>query len=148
MAMTRSIDAMGKTAVSEGADRAANRSGASRVSGVLMAAFRALGCMALQAVEGIARAHARGAKRKQMKLVESLPLGNRRQLLLIDCGNQRYLVGAGADSVGSILAMERGAATGDVGVKRPELVWRRESEGKPGHRRSSTAAEAGPALWR
>ena len=72
-----------------------------------------------------------------MELVESLSLGSRRQLLLVVCGNQRYLVGAGADSVGSILAIEAGSGvgagaqpgtrsqTGGRTANGPELVRRR-----------------------
>jgi len=37
-----------------------------------------------------------------MMLIDKLELGGRRQLLLVECDGQRYLVGAGGDSVHSI----------------------------------------------
>jgi hypothetical protein len=41
-----------------------------------------------------------------MELVETLNLGSKRQLLLIVCDGQRILVGAGGDSVASIVVMD------------------------------------------
>jgi flagellar biogenesis protein FliO len=40
---------------------------------------------------------------KQMHLLETLPLGGKRQLMLIRCGEQRFLVGAGVDGVQTIV---------------------------------------------
>jgi flagellar biogenesis protein FliO len=142
----------GKATATDGKATAPGQAGAGngaavRVTARVAAAFRILGTSLLQAFERIASAHASAGRRKQMKLVESLALGNRRQLLLIDCGNQRYLVGAGADSVGSILAMDQGSASGDLKAKGPELV-RRNGQAAAEHRRAGAAAEAGPALWR
>ncbi len=42
---------------------------------------------------------------KQMKLVETLALGGKRQLMLVRCGEQKFLVGAGADGVQTIVAI-------------------------------------------
>src|SRR6266702_2135676 len=42
---------------------------------------------------------------RRMKLVEKLELGGKRQLLLVACDGHRYLVGAGGDSVQSIVEM-------------------------------------------
>ena len=39
---------------------------------------------------------------RRMELIETLQLGGKRQLLLVSCDGQRYLVGAGGDSVHSI----------------------------------------------
>ena|SRR5271163_4200916 len=39
----------------------------------------------------------------QLAVLETLSLGGRRQLFLIACGGERYLVGAGAEGVGSML---------------------------------------------
>jgi len=75
-------------------------------------------------MDRIRTAQVRVGKRKQMELVESLPLGNRRQLLLVVCDNQRYLVGAGADSVGSILAVEAVPVPRNRAARGPELVRR------------------------
>jgi flagellar biogenesis protein FliO len=40
---------------------------------------------------------------RQMKVVESLALGGRRQLTLVVCGTERFLVGGGVESVNVIL---------------------------------------------
>ncbi|MGD0798370.1 MAG: flagellar biosynthetic protein FliO [Acidobacteriaceae bacterium] len=47
----------------------------------------------------------RGRSGRRMELVETLELGGRRQLLLVECEGRRYLVGAGGDSVQSIAEM-------------------------------------------
>ena len=96
------------------------------------------------------RPQALAGRRRDMQLVETLALGNRRQLMLVVCDGRRYLLGVGADSVGSILAIEQGAVPADqprpavvtpggpincVG-RRPELVRQRlrqiPPEPKPG----------------
>ncbi len=101
--------------------------------------------VAKQAVERIRHAQAHGSKPKQMKLIESLALGNRRQLLLVVCDNQRYLVGAGADSVGSILALDAGGVSRDRAARGPELVRRRGRDASNEARLK--AAESGLDLW-
>ena len=40
---------------------------------------------------------------RRMKVVESLALGGRRQLTLVACGTERFLVGGGAESVDVIV---------------------------------------------
>jgi flagellar biogenesis protein FliO len=42
-------------------------------------------------------------EQKQMSLLETLPLGGRRQLMLVTCAGERYLVGVGPDSVETIV---------------------------------------------
>lgn len=101
------------------------------------------GRVARSSFERIMSAQGRGAKRKQMKLVESLSLGNKRQLLLVVCDNQRYLVGAGADSVGSILPIAAAPVSRGRSARGPELV-RRGGRGVGMDSRSRAAA--GPAL--
>src|ERR1700724_2898927 len=44
----------------------------------------------------------------RLKLLETLSLGGRRQLLLVACGDERYLIGAGADTIGSMLRVSDG----------------------------------------
>lgn len=44
---------------------------------------------------------------RRLKLVETLQLGGKRQLMLILCDGQLLLVGAGADSIQSIIEMRR-----------------------------------------
>lgn len=40
--------------------------------------------------------------RPQMELVETLSLGSKRQIMLIECQGERYLVGCGPDAVATI----------------------------------------------
>lgn len=40
--------------------------------------------------------------RSQMELVETLSLGGKRQVMLIECQGERYLVGCGPDAVATI----------------------------------------------
>jgi flagellar biogenesis protein FliO len=40
---------------------------------------------------------------RRMKVVESLALGGRRQLMLVTCGTEEFLVGGGAESVDVIM---------------------------------------------
>ena len=46
----------------------------------------------------------RSRGQRRMELVETLQLGGKRQLMLVVCDGQRYLVGAGGDAVQSIVA--------------------------------------------
>jgi flagellar biogenesis protein FliO len=41
--------------------------------------------------------------RREMRMVECLSLGGRRQLMLVECSGERYLVGGGADTVETIV---------------------------------------------
>jgi flagellar biogenesis protein FliO len=45
----------------------------------------------------------RARSEAQLEVLETISLGGRRQLFLIACGGERYLVGAGAEGVGSML---------------------------------------------
>jgi flagellar biogenesis protein FliO len=104
-----------------------------------------VGRAAQTSIERMRSAQADGSKRKQMKLVESLALGNRRQLLLVVCDNQRYLVAAGADSVGSILAIDAVPVSRDRAARGPELVRRRVREtGQDARSRSGATPVAEP----
>lgn len=44
---------------------------------------------------------------KQMQLVETLPLGGKRSLMLVRCGGELFLVGGGTESVESIVRVPR-----------------------------------------
>lgn len=46
-----------------------------------------------------------GRVEKRMKLVETLSLGGKRQLMLVECDGQKYLVGAGVDGAQTIVAV-------------------------------------------
>lgn len=45
---------------------------------------------------------------RRMELVETLNLGGKRQLMLVLCEGQRFLVGAGAEEVQSIINIQTG----------------------------------------
>ena len=54
----------------------------------------------------------KGRAKRRMELVEMLPLGGKRQLMLVVCDGQRFLVGAGGDSIHSIAEMRSPLASG------------------------------------
>jgi flagellar biogenesis protein FliO len=47
--------------------------------------------------------HVVQVKQKQLQLVETLPLGGKRQLMLVSCAGERFLVGGGMESVETIV---------------------------------------------
>jgi flagellar biogenesis protein FliO len=47
-----------------------------------------------------------GVQQKQMQLVETLSLGGKRQLMLVSCGGERFLVGGGLESVETIVRVK------------------------------------------
>jgi flagellar biogenesis protein FliO len=44
--------------------------------------------------------------RKQLRLVETLPLGGKRQLMLVTCAGESFLVGGGMESVETIVRLK------------------------------------------
>ena len=48
----------------------------------------------------------RELKRKQLRLVETLALGGKRQLMLVTCAGESFLVGGGLDSVETIVRLK------------------------------------------
>jgi len=63
----------------------------------------------------LARFHAlrgvQSAEHKQMHLLETLSLGGKRQLMLVECGSERYLVGCGLESIQTIVRTSEQTAT-------------------------------------
>lgn len=60
----------------------------------------------LGTLQGRVRIKWRAASRarvQQMQLVETLSLGGKRQVMLIECEGERYLVGCGADTVATLV---------------------------------------------
>jgi flagellar biogenesis protein FliO len=53
---------------------------------------------------------------RRMKLTETLSLGGKRQLMLVICDGQSFLVGAGGDGVETIVAITPGANRSEVGL--------------------------------
>ena len=56
----------------------------------------------------------REARGKQMQLVETLPLGGKRQLMLVSCAGERFLVGGGAERVETIVRLKAEVASDAV----------------------------------
>jgi flagellar biogenesis protein FliO len=56
------------------------------------------------------------AAERHLKVVETLALGGRRQLLLVTCDGERFLVGSSADRVESIVRIGAAKATEDSWV--------------------------------
>ena len=50
-----------------------------------------------------ARKAAGAGRVRQMKLLETLPLGGKRQLMLVQCGSEHFLVGGGLETVETIV---------------------------------------------
>jgi flagellar biogenesis protein FliO len=48
----------------------------------------------------------REMQRKQLRLVETLSLGGKRQLMLVTCAGESFLVGGGMDSVETIVRLK------------------------------------------
>jgi flagellar biogenesis protein FliO len=60
----------------------------------------------------------REAQGKQMQLIETLALGGKRQLMLVSCGGERFLVGGGLESVETIVRVK---AEGSLGIEETSL---------------------------
>jgi hypothetical protein len=55
-------------------------------------------------------------QRRQMRLVETLPLGGKRQLMLVSCDGERFLVGGGLDSIETIVRV-KGESSPEIATK-------------------------------
>jgi flagellar biogenesis protein FliO len=56
----------------------------------------------------------KGRTERRTKLIETLNLGGKRQLMLVLCDGQRFLVGAGADSIHSIVEIRQQHEANDL----------------------------------
>ena len=63
----------------------------------------------------------RAVKHKQMQLIETLALGGKRQLMLVACGGEHFLVGGSLDSVETIVRVKADALQGDMALRRDEI---------------------------
>ena len=50
----------------------------------------------------------RHGQQRLMKVIETLPLGGKRQLMLVSCGEEHFLVGGGLESVETIVRVKSG----------------------------------------
>lgn len=56
-------------------------------------------------------------QRRQLRLVETLPLGGKRQLMLVTCAGESFLVGGGLESVEAIVRLQAQVSAVDVAAK-------------------------------
>jgi flagellar biogenesis protein FliO len=63
----------------------------------------------------------RDVQRKQMRLVETLALGGKRQLMLVTCGGESFLVGGGMESVETIVRLNTNVSGDESEKSRGEL---------------------------
>jgi Flagellar biosynthesis protein, FliO len=54
----------------------------------------------------------REGQRKQLRLLETLPLGGKRQLMLVSCAGEKFLVGGGLESVETIVRLKAEVSLG------------------------------------
>lgn len=67
-------------------------------------------------------AGSRASSKRHMRLIETLPLGAKRQLLLVSCDGERFLVGTGPESVQSILRVRpESGSISQAGVAKESL---------------------------
>jgi flagellar biogenesis protein FliO len=65
----------------------------------------------------------RGARRehqstiRHMRLLETLPLGGKRQLMLVSCGAERFLVAGGVESIETIVPIQGSVSLNVVAKK-------------------------------
>jgi flagellar biogenesis protein FliO len=52
----------------------------------------------------------RGCQQKQLQLLETLPLGGKRQLMLVRCAGESFLVGGSFESVETIVRLRAGTS--------------------------------------
>jgi flagellar biogenesis protein FliO len=67
-----------------------------------------LGSIAIRIGAALQNSLGGGRAGRRMELIETLQLGGKRQLLLVSCDGQRYLVGAGGDNIHSIAELVHG----------------------------------------
>jgi flagellar biogenesis protein FliO len=60
---------------------------------------------------------ARAVQQKQLRLVETLPLGGKTQLMLVACGEENFLIGCGPESVEAIVRVAAAALSDDTAKK-------------------------------
>ncbi len=60
---------------------------------------------------------------QQMQLLETLQLGGKRQMMLVACDGERFLVGCGQDKVASIVRVGASAAEIRPAIKTAAQTW-------------------------
>jgi Flagellar biosynthesis protein, FliO len=77
------------------------------------------GGWAMGLLRGLTRA--RVAQQKQLRLVETLSLGGKTQLMLVTCGEENFLIGCGPESVEAIVRVGRLDALSDGTAKKLDM---------------------------
>ncbi len=54
---------------------------------------------------GLMQSWPRERTNRQMQLIETLALGGKKQLMLVSCGGEQFLVGGGSESIDSIVRL-------------------------------------------
>ena len=54
----------------------------------------------------------RTARKKRMQLLETLPLGGKRQMMLVRCDGEEFLVGGGFETIETIVKIGRSSEAG------------------------------------
>src|ERR1700759_422210 len=65
----------------------------------------------------------RASQKKQLQLVETLSLGGKRQLMLVTCAGESFLVGGSFESVETIVRL-RAEPSADSAADRMDEPWR------------------------
>jgi flagellar biogenesis protein FliO len=60
---------------------------------------------------------------QQMQLLETLPLGGKRQVMLVACDGEHYLVGCGPDSVTALVKVVPSLAESRPTIKTMAQTW-------------------------
>jgi flagellar biogenesis protein FliO len=85
-----------------------------------------LGAWVVGALQGRVRIKWRGGaavRMQQMQLLETLALGGKRQMMLVACEGERYLVGCGAEAVTSIVKLMASTPEARPAVKNVAQTW-------------------------
>lgn len=75
----------------------------------------------IEAIVNMAGGTAQGKAARRLRLIETLPIGPRKELLLVLCDGEKYLIATGADSVQSILRAEPAHRAAGIRVGQAEL---------------------------
>ena len=65
---------------------------------------------------GGAWSSSQGVAKKRMRVVETLALGAKKQLVLVSCDGEHFLVGTGSEQVHTIVRLGRVAAESEVAI--------------------------------
>jgi hypothetical protein len=82
-----------------------------------------LSSILLLQMQRIASAVFKRSQPRRMVLLEALELGNRRKLFLVACDEHRFLVGAGSDRIGTLVAIPETSSKTAPDTASGEVAW-------------------------